>query len=176
MMTLLGRLTLLFSAAGLLLGDGGTLVLRKQAGPLTISIFSSPEPLRVGSADLSVMVQKSQDNSAVLDANVRMHLRQSRADGIAEVVAPARHNDASNKLLYAAHVNLPSAGKWQLAATVESPNGSAEVASTINVQSRRSPLVAYWPYFAVVPLLVLLFAINQLLKSRRNAKRPRVHA
>lgn len=167
---------LLLGAAALLPGDGGTLVLRKQAGPLTISVFSSPEPLRVGAADLSVMVQKSRDNSAVLDATVRVHLRQSAIDGIAEVVAPARHDQASNKLLYAAHVNLASAGKWQLAATVETPDGSAEVASTINVEPRQAPIIAYWPYFAVVPLLVLLFAINQLLKSRRNVNRPQARA
>ena len=152
----------------LLMADGGTLVLRKQAGPLTISVFSTPEPLRVGPADLSVLVQKSAGNDAVLDAQVKLHLTHSSPEGIAEVFAPAIHKNATNKLLYAARVNFPSQGDWKLSATVESKDGSAEVAGNVMVAGRQPAIVTYWPYFGIVPVLVILFLINQWLRSRRR--------
>src|SRR5690348_13159534 len=97
---------LLALAPILLYGDGGTLVFKKQAGPLTISIFGSPQPLRVGRADLSVMVQQTNDRSTILDATVKLHLSRSAAGEISDIFAPATHANATNKLLYAARVNL----------------------------------------------------------------------
>ncbi|MDQ2844494.1 MAG: FixH family protein [Acidobacteriota bacterium] len=167
---------LLFAATGILFADGGTLVLNKAAGPLTISIFSSPQPLRVGPGDLSVMVQKTSDKSSILDATVKLHLTRAGSDSIAEVFAPATHAKATNKLLYAARVNLPSAGAWQLAATVDSQFGSAEVAAQVTVLPPHPPIVAYWPYFALVPLIVILFAVNQWLKGKRKLRRPQARA
>ncbi len=161
-------------AAASMLADGGTLVLRKQAGPLTISVFSSSDPLRVGPADLSVMVQRVNDKSEVLDASVKLHLTHSGPEGIAEVFAPATHANATNKLLYASHVNLPTAGLWRLTAIVDSKNGSAEVAGEVTVRPPQQPILAYWPYFAVVPLIIALFIVNQWLKLKRI--RPRARA
>lgn len=163
-------------AVAILLADGGTMVLRKQAGPLTISIFSSPEPLRVGPADLSVMVQRVNDKSEVLDASVKLHLTHSSPDGIAEVFAPATHGNATNKLLYAARLNVPAPGIWRLAATVVSKNGSAEVAGEVTVGPRQPTILAYWPYFAVVPLIIALFVVNQWLKRKRRINRPPARA
>ncbi len=169
-------IALALACVGNLFADGGTLVLHKQAGPLTISIFSTPEPLRVGTADLSVMVQRAMDKSEVLDAKVELHLTHSSPDGIAEVFAPTTHSNATNKLLYAAHLNLPAAGLWRLVAIVDSKNGSAEVAGEVTVEPPQPPILAYWPYFAVLPLILILFAVNQWLKRKRQVNRPRARA
>jgi len=170
----LAALTL--AGASILFADGGTLVLRKQTGPLTISIFSSPEPLRVGPADLSVMVQRANDKSEVLDANVKLHLTHAGPEGIAEVFAPATHANAANKLFYAARLDFPVAGVWRLASIVESKNGSAEVAGEVTVRPPQPPILAYWPYFAVVPLIIVLFVVNQWLKKKRQVTRPPTRA
>jgi hypothetical protein len=169
-------IALLPVCAGCLLADGGALLVRQNAGPLTISIFSSPEPLRVGTGDLSVMVQKSDDKSTVLDAKVKLHLTHTTPDGISEVFVPATHAKATNKLLYASQVNLTAQGPWKLVTTVDSKAGSAEIAVNINVLPAEPRIFAYWPYFAVVPLIIVLFAINQWLKARRKANNPRVPA
>ena len=55
----------------LLFADGGIVQFQKQAGPFFVTVFSAPVPLRVGAADLSVMVQKADDRSEVLDAMSR---------------------------------------------------------------------------------------------------------
>lgn len=153
--------------AALLMADNGTLVLQKEAGPFTISVFASPEPLRIGRGDLSVMLQKSAGRSSVLDAKVKLHLTHSGAEGISEVFVPATHGKASNKLLYASNVNLSAEGVWNLMVTVESNLGNAEVAGKITVGPRQAPMAAYWPYFAVVPLIAVLFVINQWLRRKR---------
>ena len=171
------RLFFLFSAfTGSLLADGGALLVRQSAGPLTISVFSSPEPLRVGANDLSVMVQRTGDKSTVLDANVKLHLTHKTSDGISEIFVPATHAKATNKLLYASPVNLTAEGPWKLVATVDSKAGNAEVAANVNAMPAEPRIFAYWPYFAVVPLVIILFATNQWLKAKRKATNPRVSA
>ena len=159
-----------------LLADGGTLILQKQAGPLTISIFSSPEPLRTGPGDLSVMVQRSADKSSILDADVKLHLTQANPNGIMEVFSPATHANATNKLLYASRVNIPAQGVWKLTATIGSKLGSAEVAGEITVLPPQPPMLKYWPYFALVPVIIVLFAINQSLKRKRKSSNQRARA
>ncbi len=169
-------IVLAFLCPGFLLADGGTLLLRQHAGPLIISIFSTPEPLRVGSGDISVMVQKSEDKSTVLDATVKLHLTHTTPDGISEVFVPATHAKATNKLLYASQVNLAAEGSWKLVSTVNSKVGNAEVAANIDVMPPEPRILAYWPYFAVVPVIIILFAMNQWLKAKRKATNPRVPA
>ena len=159
-------------AAVNVLADGGTLVLRQQAGPLTISVFSSPNPLRVGRADLSVMVQRSSDQSSIMDATVKMHLSHSTPGEVSEVFAPATHAKATNKLLYAAQVNLPAPGSWKMTAEIASRSGNAEIAGEIDVLAPLPPLLKYWPYFALLPLVVLLFVFNRWLRRRRVTNRP----
>ena len=124
----------------------------------------------MGPADLSVLVQQGSAQSALLDAHVTLHLTQVRATGIVELVSPAKHENATNKLLYAARINLPSAGTWRMLVRVESAKADAEITGRVSVDGPQPPLLTYWPYFAVVPLVVILFAINQMLKTRRRAR------
>src|SRR5581483_5154088 len=114
----LKRAALLLFLAALLLADGGTVLFRKQAGPFLIAAFAQPTPVRVGTADISAMVQRVTDQQTILDASVNIHLRQSTEGRIVEVVAPATHANATNKLLYAAHVKIPSSGTWTVSVDV----------------------------------------------------------
>jgi hypothetical protein len=143
---------ILLIGACALLADGGSVVLRKQAGPLLITVFGTP---RVGVSDFSVLVQKA--NDPVLDADVEL-----RVD---DAVARAVHG--TNKLMYAAAVRLAHAGKLPIAVRV----GGLEVSGEIQVEPEAPPIVAYWPYFALVPLAIVLFALNQCVKSKRRVRR-----
>ena len=163
----------LLLAAGVLLGDGGTVQFRKQVGSLIITVFSTPVPLRVGKADLSVMVQNASDQSTVLDATVQVQLQKSEEGKIVEIVAPATHARATNKLLYAAEVTVPSAGRWRMDARVSVKDSDVDASGDIEILPPQPPLAAHWPYFMLVPLIVILFAVNQWLKSKRRVARPR---
>jgi hypothetical protein len=157
-----------------LLADGGALVLRNQSGPLIISVFSSPTPLTAGPADLSVLVQDASNHMAILDALVMLRLHP--AGGGNEINVIATHAQATNKLLYAYRVIFPSdsSGDWRLTVRVETTTASAETEGTLRAAPPTPAVVAYWPYFALVPLMIALFALNQWLKSKRGRNNARV--
>jgi hypothetical protein len=156
----------LLASAGLLRADGGALLARKQTGDLIVSVFGTPTPLRIGSADLSVMVQQAGNQSAVMDAKVLIHLVKSSLENVTEIVLPARHSDATNKLLYAAKANLTAVGLWKLQVDVEANQVKASATAEINVYPAQPALVVYWRYFALVPLCILAFALNRWLRRR----------
>ncbi len=158
----------------MLYADGGTVLFHKQAGPFEVTLFGSPTPLRVGSADLSVMVQKTADSSSVSDAEVNVHLKRSEPGNIVEVIAPATHAKATNKLLYAAHVHLPAAGTWRVDVEVAAAGSTASASGQVTVQPPEPPAANYWGYFALVPFVILLFVFNRWLKRRRRMTYPRV--
>jgi hypothetical protein len=154
----------------LLFGDGGTVQFQKQAGPFLVTIFSAPVPLRVGAADLSVMVQRATDRSNLLDCSV--DLRLSRP-GESRIHANATRAQATNKLMYAARVVFPAPGKWHLDVGVNAQRDTIHVAGDVPVLPQQEPLIAYWPYFAVLPTALVLFGLNQWLKAKRNVRNPR---
>lgn len=165
------RLLVAFLIAATLWADGGTVLLRNQVGSLRITVFGTPVPLRAGKNDISVMVQKSADQSSILNAKVSVHFANSSPDKVVAVSAPATHDKATNKMLYAADVNVPSPGDWQLAVHVEANGETADVAGKVDVLPAKPPLIAYWPYFVLVPLVVLLFFVNRWLRGKQRAMR-----
>jgi hypothetical protein len=146
--------------AALLLADGGTVLLRSESGGLVVTVFGTPQ---VGTADLSVLVQRAEDRSAILDAEVEI-----RAGGFAR---RATHTEATNKLLYAARVRLARPGREHLEVKVTSRGEAVTVEGDLDVAPRAGRLVSYWPYFAIVPIAVFLFVLNQRLKSKRSKRR-----
>jgi hypothetical protein len=145
-------LALLIGACALM-ADGGAILLRKQAGPLLITAFGAP---RVGPSEISVLVQDTKKNP-VLDAEVELRAGDSDVRAV----------HGTNRLMYTAVVQLPRAGKMPITIRV----GALQVSGEIQVEPEPSPVIAYWPYFALVPLAVALFALNQWLKSKRRVRR-----
>ncbi len=142
------------------------MLFRKRADPFLVTAFGEPVPLRVGTADLSVMVQNAENRSTVLDANVSFRLKKSSTGSVVEIIASATHARATNKLLYAAHVTLPSAGEWQLSVDVKNGAAAASALSELNVFAQEAPAETYWPYFVIVPLLAVLFVLNRWLRRK----------
>jgi hypothetical protein len=157
-------------ATRILFADGGIVQFQKQVGPFFVTVFSAPVPLRVGPADLSVMVQRAGDRSELLDCRVILRFAKTDERNIA---APATQAQATNKLLYAAPVVFPSAGKWRLTVEIKERGDAVRVNGELAVLPELSPLIAHWPYFALLPVAVALFGLNQWLKARRKARSPR---
>jgi hypothetical protein len=157
----------------MLVADGGTVQFHKQAGPFDVTLFSSPVPLRAGRADLSVMVQKSVDHSTIPNATVTVHLRKSTADNVVEVVAPATHANATNKLLYAAGLTIPNPGQWLVNVEINAAGATATASGDIHVLPPQAPVATYWGYFALIPFAILLFLFNRWLRRRRQMLYPR---
>jgi hypothetical protein len=161
--------SLLALAATLTHADGGKVQFQRKAGAFNITLFSTPSLVRVGRTDFSVMVQSSTSPDPLLNADVRLHFVKREANSIAAVSAPARREKATNRLLYAAQVDLNSTGKWRVEISVQTPGDSALVTGDVDVLPPEPPLLAHWPYFAALPVVAFLFVLNQRLKRRRRA-------
>jgi hypothetical protein len=155
-----------------LFADGGTLLFTRQDGSFVVTLFGAPEPIRAGTADMSVLVQRASDREPVLDAQVQLRLTRAGFDPLEVRLS---HANATNKLLYAGSIQVPAAGVWKAEVSVYAKQGSARLSGELQVLTPQPPLIAYWPYFALVPLMIGLYALNQWLK-RRRAVRPRARA
>jgi hypothetical protein len=165
-----GLFTGFLVAIGLVLADGGLAQFQGEAGGFVITVFSAPVPLRVGLADLTVMVQEAGDRSDVLDCDVTLHLSKP---GEEKISVAAKRAQAGNKLLYAAHPVLRKAGRWNVSVEIKERRETARVNGELTVLPELPPSIAYWPYFAVLPIAVTLFALNQWLKARRKVRNRR---
>jgi hypothetical protein len=161
--TLVGAAVLLAAIAAR--GDGGLLRLKQAAGPFDISVFTAPTPLRVGQVDVSVMVLRRTDHAPVLDADVELRLRGASG----ELRATATVAAASNKLLYAALIEVPAPGRWTLSARVDSGESDVTVAVELDVAPALGPAWAFWPYLMLPGLVIALFAVNQWLRGTHDS-------
>ncbi len=161
-------------ASRLVLADGGALQFQQQASGYVISLFGSPVPLRVGPADLSVMVQDVKQHATILNAHVVVHISTVVNHEIREVVVPATRTQASNKLLYATSLTFPSPGDWNATVDVAVNGETVSVSGKLHVLPERAPLAEFWPFFFAIPVLIALFSLNQWLRRRPRRKNPGV--
>lgn len=162
------RLAVALGAAALLAdapawADGGLVRLSQVAGPYTITVSSAPTPLRAGPIDLSVLVQRRDGGAPVLDAAVAVALRS----GDAHIEQTATHAAATNKLLYAAPLLLPAAGRWAVAVTV----GGETIHFEMDAEPAASEALAFWVYLVLPFVAIAVFALHQWLIHQRGPAR-----
>lgn len=155
--------------------DGGTVIAQETAGDLTVTIFASPAPLRAGPADISVMLQHTATGQPVLDREVIVSASSlDESSGVAwvppccsmeksSIAVPATHAAAQNKLLYAADVIVPAAGPTALTVRVDD---AAPLIVRLDAQPPRPPVSLHWPYLALPPIIIGLFALNRHARRR----------
>src|SRR5215470_7883157 len=91
--------------------DGGVVMCQRISTPFDITLFVNEMPLRPGPADLSVLIERTNEHSAILDAHVFIELEHQTGTIIH---AEATRGQARNKLLYCGLINLPLAGLWKM--------------------------------------------------------------
>jgi len=172
-------------------GDGGIIRLQQTQGPFSVTVFSSPEAAAGGLADLSVLIQGRESGKVILDADVSLTLsppagqivKQSdpfcspptgtmHLPDVTSNVASVRatREQASNKLLYAARVQLNAPGDWQLHLLVSRATDTARFDCLIPVTLRPEKLADMWPYLSLPPLAIAAFAVNQWLRKQSLQK------
>lgn len=154
----------------MLFADGGTVQFRQQAGPFWISLFTTPAPLRPGRADLSILLESQATHQPLLDAVIHIVIRKDNRI----INLDATRAQATNKLLYASQADIPSPGHWNATVIVDRNGQRATATGTLLVLDPLPPILAYWPYFAIVPIFILLFVIHQMLRQRELRERRRI--
>jgi hypothetical protein len=146
-------------------GGGTPQLTNAEAGPYLVSVWTEPDPIRVGELHVTVAVLESPEPSSsgreggdlVLDATVQVDVKPVSREG-QTLVAYATRENAVNKLLYEADLDLPSEGQWRVGIQVEGPAGigsagfdiEAAPSSTINALKRLP-----WPVWAGLGLVLL---------------------
>ena len=162
---------------GMLLADGGVVLTRQTINDLDITVFASPQPLRAGPVDISVLVQK--DKTAILDAGVEIAWSPSSSSSPAWMPPccsmdqntdkiPATRAHSQNKLIYSAIVPIRSSGSSELIVRVNASGHEALLSTDITVGPPRPPALAYWPWLALPPFAIAGFAIHQRLSRRKH--------
>jgi hypothetical protein len=150
--------------------DGGRLQMRQATGPFVVSLFTTPESLAVGPADLSVMVEGRGNSSVLLGADVVVTLTPDDAS-VAPVIARLSHAHATNRLLQGAVVQLPRAGRWRAVVHVSEGGREASAATDLTVANYSARRGTVW-FFAALPVCAIaLFAWVQLAKGRARRRR-----
>ena len=175
-------------------GDGGVMLLHESRGAFLVTVFVSPEAARGGLTDLSVLVQSSTSGDVLLDANVGLAVAapkgqastpseefcsasssavsQSSDVGELQGTVPATRDQASNKLLYAAALNLNSKGDWPLHVYVSRRTDNAQFDCLIPVTQASSNAAGLWFSLLIPPIAIAGFAINQKLRKRSLEQGP----
>lgn len=145
--------------------DGGLVRASGEQDGLLVTLFTSPTPLRVGSADVSVLVQDAHTRDALLDAVVEVRL-EPPGGGDALVTTRLDHASATNKLLQAATLALAEPGRFRLVATARRGPASAVTGAEVEVAEQLPALLALWPLLALPPAVVGIFIVHQWLRRR----------
>jgi hypothetical protein len=161
-----GLAAVLFACATVMAGDGGRLRSLGDAGDFRIAIFTEPEPLSAGPADVSVLVQDRESHDALLDVAVTLELYGPR--GLTATVPAGPH--ARNRLFHGAAVEF-SRGRWTVVARVRRGLAEAESRASFEVAAARPGASTPWPYLAVPPVAVALFAASRGLRRRERQRR-----
>jgi hypothetical protein len=146
-------------------GDGGVIQMTKTTDIFVITVYTASSPLRAGPADISVLIQTRENSEPVLNAQVLIRLHKENGVMITAQATPA---SAQNKLLYAATMNIPEAGQWEMEVIIRQGDKTVSIAETIVVAPSRSVLHSHWQNLALPPLVVFLFVLTQWLKRRHQ--------
>src|SRR5260370_9184237 len=137
------------------MADGGAVRLSEQKGKYRITVFTSPNPLRVGPVDISVLVQDADTGEPASGVQVSIGLARRDSPDVA-FRHRATTEAATNKLYYAANFDLPEPGWYSVDVSINGPLGEAEVHFEMEAAEALPPWLAMAPRF-VWPVLAIFF-------------------
>lgn len=146
-------------------GGGVPQLINAEAGPYWVSVWTQPDPIRVGDFHVTVAVSEAPKPGAstreagelVLDATVLV-----QAEPVSQVgetlVAPATRDNAVNKLFYEADLTLPAEGLWRVDIQVNGAAGAGNAGFDIEAlpPSAFNTLLRFgWPLWAGLGLVLV---------------------
>lgn len=169
--------------------DGNLAVASGEAGPFRVDVLVAPLPLRVGTAEWSVLVRDLASDEIVLDAEVELGLYPPTGSNAAVCGMPSsggtpapgggpsngviqvRRGASANRLLHSARVELGAAGDWVGVVRVRHRDVAGELSFRVEVAPAAPPLAAHAWAFALPLLALSLFALHQW-RARCEPRKP----
>ena len=138
------------------------MLVHQDAGAFTITLFAAPQPLAVGTADFSVLVQDRSGGEVLLDPILDLTIDSA--------TVRLTRGQVSNRLLQSATVHFSSAGKRRLTLDIRRGTEVAQLTTDCIVEPDRSSATLVWFYVLLPAGLICLFVIHQVLKFRSGRK------
>jgi hypothetical protein len=138
------------------------------AGPYVVSVWTAPDPARVGALDISASILRSETRRPVDDAGMRLTVRASTASGFVEGVGSRAGGffDLLAPRLYHTRVEIPAPGRWRVTVSVEGSAGRGDVDFEMDVEP---PFAVPWAVLgASGALAILLLAVRFAVRVRRR--------
>jgi hypothetical protein len=153
------------------IADGGQVRANEKHGEFQITVFTSPNPLRAGPIDVSVLIQDVETGIVHVDGTTTVELTSSDLT-LPPIRAAATPEAATNKLLGAALFDLPAAGRWNARVEV-TPHDESPISISFTVDA--APLLpswlSIWPWFSWPFAVIALFVVHRGLVARRLSHR-----
>lgn len=112
---------------------GGTLQISGEAaGPYLLTVWTSPDPARVGEVHVTIGVSNPNDRTPILDATIVVEVSPMNTYGKL-IVSNATRKDSANKYLYEAHSSLQESGHYLVTVTSSGAQGSGTVQFELEV-------------------------------------------
>jgi hypothetical protein len=112
--------------------------------------------------ELGVLIETQQRFAPVLDARVRVTARSPRGE---ETTLEAKR---SGRTLYVTRWDAPSAGPYRLTTSIEQNSVRAGFSTAVTAMPAAEPIGGFIPLIALVPVGLVIFALNRALQSRQN--------
>lgn len=164
-------LILLLILTGRAFADGGRLQFRKPAGPFTVTLFTTPDPLTRGRADFSVAIERA-DTTGLLESAQVTYILTNQNNPAQRIVLHASRSQATSRFLQAANFTLPAAGLWSIRVIVRDGDQVGQCSGQFRVRKQDLATSERAWQIAFVPIMVLLFFLHQWRKkevARRKA-------
>ena len=145
--------------------------MHQGAGPFVVTLFSIPDDLVTGPADLSVGVEDAATGELVNDANVRFTLTKLDGTPTDRIVAMATEAPTGNGILKSAEISFSSAGLWHILVEVREGKKEGECSMDLTVGTAHTRTYEVWAAAISPPLFVSLFLIHQRRKRKWNHER-----
>ncbi len=136
---------------------------------LLVTVFTAPSAPRTGPIDVSVLIQDAATGRPVNDAHVRVRASR-RGDPARALERPATTDGATNKLLYAAVLDVPEAGEWSFRVRVEGHGEPVTVEVEVEVDEPLPDWYSWLGWVAWPAVVVLLFGAHLALVRRKSAR------
>ena len=147
--------------------DGGKVVSSERQGDLQITVFLAPTPPRAGTLDVSVLTQSAETGEIVEPRRVLVRF-QPAGSKEPPLTRRATREQATNKLLRAAAIELPHAGAWELTVEVQTVDGESHRSGFVVTAGKPLPRLfelGGWLLWPLVP--VGLFLVREARRMRR---------
>ena len=152
-------------------GDGGAVVFSGESGPLRVTMFVEPVPPRVGSVDLSLLVQDRTSLEAIEAYGALLTLTCENDTTIEAIETSMDRSAATNRLFQATAVEIPTTGSWQVELHVDWDRSEYLFQFPLEIQAPPARFwdVLIWILLPAIPLLLFLAGrIRRVVKERQE--------